>query len=281
MSGLDELIGATYGPFRVEVVRDRVVAFVEATGADPVQSTLVPPMFANTVLFSAAPAFLQDPSVVPFTRSLLHSEQLFRWARPLLVGETLEVTGTVEASRARGALNLVTFSLEATSDRGLWLSGSSVFVMSTEAAARAEDAGEPDEELGPPSDPDGDALALPAAGDPLGRLRCGASRSDLMRYAAVSADRNPIHLEHDAARSAGLGGVVVHGLLMAAWMGRLATRYGTLKAMHLRFRSPLRPAVPAVVTGTMVATTGDTADLDLALAADDQRRVTARVSVTP
>jgi len=282
MSGLDELIGTTYGPYPVPVTAGRVAAFVTATGDDPERwGSAAPPMFANAALFSAAPAFLQDEAVAPFTRSLIHSEQSFIWARPLEVGEELEVAGKVEAGRARGALNLVTFSLVAASNRGPWLSGSSVFLMSTEAATDAEDGGEPDVDVRPSFDSDGGVLALPDEGAPLIELRCGASRSDLMRYAAASHDWNPIHLDHDAARAAGLGGVVVHGLLMAAWMGRLATRYGALKAMRLRFRSPLRPAVPAVVTGTMAATGGDTADLDLVLSAEDQRCVTARASVTP
>lgn len=282
MPGLDGLVGTTYGPFPVSVTGERVAAFAAAVGDDPSRwSSDAPPMFANAVLFSAAPAFLDDEAVVPFTRSLIHSEQSFDWSRRLRIGETLEVTGTVEATRARGLLNLVTFSLVAASDRGPWLTGSSVFLMSTESAAGAEDAGEPAADIRPLFDFDGGTLVLPAKGEPLSESRCGASRSDLMRYAAASEDWNPIHLDHDAARAAGLGGVIVHGLLMAAWMGRLAMRYGTLESMRLRFRSPLRPAVPAVVTGS-VAVTGETgADLDLVLSAQDQRLVTAGASVTP
>ena len=102
-----------------------------------------------------------------------------------------------------------------------------------------------------------------------------------MRYAAASEDWNPIHLDHDAARAAGLGGVLVHGLLMAAWMGRLAGRYGVLDSIRLRFRSPLQPGVAARVTGVVGAVTADGAELNLVLAAEDQRLVTAGALVTP
>ena len=282
MPGLDELIGATYGPFPVSVTSERVAAFSVATGDDPDRwGSVAPPMFANAALFSAAPAFLQDEAVAPFTRSLIHSEQSFVWRRSLEVGETLEVAGTVQNARVRGPLNLVTFSLVAASDRGPWLTGSSVFLMSTEAAAGAEDAGEPDEDAGSSIDDDAGGLPLPAVGEQLAELRCGASRTDLMRYSVASQDLNPIHLDHVAARAAGLGGVIVHGLLMAAWIGRLAARYGTLGALRLRFRNPLRPATPAIVTGTVAAVTRAGADLDLMLSAEDQRLVTARASVTP
>ena len=281
MADLADLIGNTYGPFPIPVTGDRVAAFAAATGDDPsLWSGIAPAMLANVALFAAAPAFLHDEAVVPFTRSLIHSEQSFAWLRPLEIGETLQVSGTVEAARSRGALNLVTFSLTAGSDRGPWLTGSSVFLMSQEAAAGAEDAGEPDVDDRPPFDPVGDALELPVAGDPVAELRCGASRSDLMRYAAASEDWNPIHFDHDAARAAGLEGVIVHGLLMASWIGRLASRYGTMDAMSLRFRNPLRPAVPAVVSGSTASVVGNTAELHLMLSAEDLRLVTAVVSVT-
>jgi len=280
MSVLDDLIGTSYGPFPLAVTSDRVAGFSSAIGESGFVGS-VSPMFANVALFAAAPALLEDEVVNPFTRSLIHSEQSFSWLRPLAVGEEIEVVGTVQAVRARGPLHLVTFSLEAGSDQGPWLTGSSVFLMSDQAAATAAETSEPDADDRPPSDADNGPLQLPAEGEQLVDLRCGASRSDLMRYAAASEDWNPIHLDHDAARAAGLGGVIVHGLLMAAWMGRLAGRYGVLESMRLRFRNPLRPAVAARVTGVVRGIAADAAELDLALMADDQRLVTASASVTP
>ena len=74
--------------------------------------------------------------------------------------------------------------------------------------------------------------------------------------------------------------MIVHGLLMASWIGRLASRYGTMDAMRLRFRNPLRPAVPAVVTGLAASVVGNTAELNLVLSAEGRRLVTSVVSVT-
>jgi acyl dehydratase len=279
MSGLDELIGRSYGPFPLAVTDDRVAAFASAIGDDGTDGQ-ASPMFANVALFAAAPALLDDEAVRPFTRSLIHSEQSFSWLRPLAIGEELGVVGTVQGVRARGPLHLVTFSLEAESDRGPWLTGSSVFLMSDQAAAAAAETDEPAVDERPPSDIDGGSLQLPAEGEQLVDLRCGASRSDLMRYAAASEDWNPIHFDHDSARAAGLGGVIVHGLLMAAWMGRLAGRYGVLDSIRARFRNPLHPAVAARVTGVVGSVTADAAELDLVLLADDQRLVTASALVT-
>ena len=282
MQGLDELVGSSFGPFPLEVTAERVAAFVAATGDDADRwSTTAPALFANVALFAAAPALLEDDRVQPFTTSLIHSEQSFAWARPLGVGERLAITGTVESVRARGLLNFVTFAIDARSEKGPWMGGSSVFLMSDQAAAAAEDAGEPAEDDRPPQDSADDVSTTVEAGDVLPAMRCGASRSDLKRYAAASEDWNPIHVDHDAARAAGLGGVIVHGLLMAAWIGRVASSYGDLNSMRLRFRNPLRPAVAALVAGSVKNVGPDVIDLELALTADEQRLVTASVSVTP
>lgn len=278
MGGLADLIGASFGPVPVSTDGTRIAAFAAATGDDPGDwDESVPPMFANAALFAVAPALLGDERVAPFTRSLIHSEQSYSWSRDLAVAEHLTVVGTVDGVRERGPLNLVTFVTEGTSPAGTWFTGTSVFLMSQEAAASSADDPEPDADDRPPMDATGARVALPPVGEPIDPLACGASRTDLAAYADASGDHNPIHLDHDAARAAGLSGVIVHGLLMGAWMARAVARYGDLASIRLRFRNPLRPAVPAAVTGTVA----DSTEIDLVLSARDERLVTGRAVVTP
>lgn len=285
MSGLDTLVGRSYGPFTVEVSADRVAEFADATGDDASRwIEHAPPLFANVALFAVAPAFLQDPAVVPFTTSLIHSDQSFSWHRSLAVGERLRVVGKVEGVKARSGLNLVTFHLHAESDAGDWLDGAAVFVMAEAAAGALPEGPEPTVGDRPPTDPPAPSKQLPGAGEPIAPLHAGASRLDLVRYAAATRDWNPIHWDHDSARAAGLPGTIVHGLLMAAWMGRAAGRYSpnahSLAAMSLRFRKPLRPAEPAIVTGTVGEMAADGADIDLVLESGEDRLVTGRARVT-
>ena len=42
------------------------------------------------------------------------------------------------------------------------------------------------------------------------------TRADLVRYAQVSGDHNPIHQDEDVARSVGLPGVIAHGMYTLA-----------------------------------------------------------------
>lgn len=50
------------------------------------------------------------------------------------------------------------------------------------------------------------------------------SRTTLALFAGSSGDHNPIHLDLDVARSAGLDDVFAHGMLSMAYLGRLVTR---------------------------------------------------------
>ncbi len=74
------------------------------------------------------------------------------------------------------------------------------------------------------------------------------TRDDLLRYAAVSGDDNPIHQDDEAARSLGLTGVVAHGMLTMALAARAVTDWaggpGQVRHLGCRFARPV-PVPPA------------------------------------
>ena len=95
------------------------------------------------------------------------------------------------------------------------------------------------------------------------------TREDLRRYADASGDHNPIHLDDDVARQFGLqDGVIAHGMLV---MGRLATYVQSTMggsvptSFHVRFRSPVRPGVPFVMTGRIVSADAETVVVEVAV----------------
>jgi acyl dehydratase len=67
----------------------------------------------------------------------------------------------------------------------------------------------------------------------------------LVKYAGVSGDFNPIHTVHHFAEKAGLGGVIAHGMLSMGFVGQHVTRWagetGTLKRLKVRFVAMTRP----------------------------------------
>jgi acyl dehydratase len=50
-------------------------------------------------------------------------------------------------------------------------------------------------------------------------------RTMLALFAGASGDHNPIHIDVDFARRAGMPDVFAHGMLTMAWLGRLLTRW--------------------------------------------------------
>lgn len=84
-------------------------------------------------------------------------------------------------------------------------------------------------------------LALP----PLSRTTCAL-------FAGASGDHNPIHIDIDVARAAGLPDVIGHGMLSMAQLGRLLTCWApqsTLRAFRVRFIDVTRIGEAVTCTG--------------------------------
>jgi acyl dehydratase len=246
---MEALEGRTYGPLPLRVCADRVAEFVAATRDDPNRWTdHAPPGWAAACLFAVAPRLLTEPELSG--RGVIHGEQRFTWKEPIQIEQDLAVTGTVNRVRIRGGVAFLGFDLAVTRGSHSLLAGSSTFLVSVDSPA----AGETPEEPEPESAATGLNDPLPPRGEMV-TVRRSASRADLVRYAAASRDWNPIHWDHQAARKAGLPGVVVHGLLQAAWLTSGAANAGTgpnpLTEASFRFRAPLRPTVTCEMTGAL------------------------------
>jgi acyl dehydratase len=64
------------------------------------------------------------------------------------------------------------------------------------------------------------------------------TRLTLALYCGASGDHNPIHVDTDFAQSAGMPDVFAHGMLSAAWLGRLLTNWvpqSAIRSLDVRF----------------------------------------------
>ena len=71
------------------------------------------------------------------------------------------------------------------------------------------------------------------------------SRLTLALYCGASGDHNPIHVDADFARSAGLPDVITHGMLSMAWLGRALTNWvpqAAIREYSVRFAAMTRVA---------------------------------------
>ena len=285
MGALEVLAGRTYGPFDLRIDPARLYAFVEATGDDPDRwQVFAPPSFAGAVLFAAAPGFFADPDAASHKDLLIHGEQVFKWKAPWRSGGGLTITGRIERLRERGTTAFATFAAEAADYRGREvMSSRSLFLMSSENPPGGQTAERPEP---PPEARRANRRAaprvLPAEGGALDPLPKSASRADLVRYAAASGDFNPIHWDHGRALESGVGGVICHGLLLAAWVTQpaasaAADRGDPLVRARIRFRRPLYPGQAAQVNTAVTKRTAGSADLEAEVVSEAGRHASATI----
>lgn len=110
------------------------------------------------------------------------------------------------------------------------------------------------------------------AGQALPVLEKRVTVEQIQHYAQASGDRNPIHLDETFARSAGLPGVIAHGMLTMAFANQLVTDWlgdrSLLKRLQGRFAGMVLP-------GDQLTCSGIVASKD-----DGRRRVTINLVVT-
>jgi acyl dehydratase len=79
-----------------------------------------------------------------------------------------------------------------------------------------------------------------AVGDEIPLLVCPkVDRTSLALFAGASGDHNPIHLDPDVARRAGMPDVFAQGMLVMAWLGRMLTTWvaqSQLRRYRVRFQ---------------------------------------------
>jgi len=258
-----DLEGQPIGPVDVAITADRVGLYVDVTGDDPdLWMTEAPPGFASVLLFAVADEFLYHPNIVDFTATLLHLDQVFRYLAPIRIGTTATVEGTITRVRERAGSYFVTFEATASDERGPVLESRSTFVLSDRKA--------------PPPAETRDEPSVRDRGENSGGLR-SASRHDLVRYAAATRDFNPFHWDHEFAVASGLPGIVVHGLLMYAWMVQAASRAARGRRIieaKIRFRAALHPAEQAAITAVL-----DADRVTITLGRDDEQLVSGAATV--
>lgn len=94
-------------------------------------------------------------------------------------------------------------------------------------------------------------------GAELPRLARVVSRQDVKAYADVGGDQNPLHQDHDFARSVGFDGIIAHGMFtmghMAACVVAWAGPSAEVRRIRATFRSPVSMGDTIVAGGRIRA----------------------------
>ena len=97
----------------------------------------------------------------------------------------------------------------------------------------------------------------------------------IRQYAEASGDRNPIHLDEAFARSAGLPGVIAHGMLTMAFANQLVTDWlgdrSWLKRLQGRFAGMVLPGDELTCSGSVASKQDDSRRVVINLVVTNQR----------
>ncbi len=81
------------------------------------------------------------------------------------------------------------------------------------------------------------------------------SRQTLALYCGASGDHNPIHVDLDYAKSAGLNDVIAHGMLSAGYLARMLTEWvpqSAIRSINNRFTAMNHIGDSITCTGKVV-----------------------------
>jgi acyl dehydratase len=105
------------------------------------------------------------------------------------------------------------------------------------------------------------------AGDELPALVKDPTTRQLVQYAGAQGDFYEIHYDQAYAKSVGLPGVILHGLLKAGFIGQLVTDWlgerGTLKSLDVSYRGVDVPGHPYTCKGRVTRVEGDEVELEV------------------
>ena len=189
----------------VRVDADRLTAYQHLLGESA--ADVLPAGFVHVLAFPVAIALMVRADFpLPFV-GMVHLANAIEQRRPLLLGDVLEVRAYARGLRAHRSGTQVDLVTEVRAGAGeLAWRGVSTYLAKGTVLAGADD----DEPAAHPA-PGAPTFAPPA---PTGRWRLSADVG--RRYAAVSGDRNPIHVSALAARAFGFPRAIAHGMYTAS-----------------------------------------------------------------
>lgn len=212
-----------------QVERAALAAYQRVCGFDV--SDAVPPTYLHVLAFPLATAIMAGRDF-PFPLiGLVHVANAMTQHRPVEVGEALAMTVWAENLRAHRVGRQVDLVAEARVGGTLVWDGRSTYLRREKASPGRREA--------EPSEPPTGAAGLWRVPADIGR-----------RYAAVSGDRNPIHLRAVTAKAFGFPRAIAHGMwLHAHALAGVAARLPASYTADVRFKTPvLLPSTAAVTT---------------------------------
>jgi acyl dehydratase len=237
-----EFIGREYPPLATTVTIEALQNYARACNDDNSRyfeasapgGVIAPPMFGVVVTWMSVVGAVGDPGLGADLLRLLHAEQDMEFLAPLRPGDEITTVARVGSIEARPGGEAMTLALDSHDRAGAPVLRT-LFGIFIRAARRDRSAAGRTERPVSPS------------GDPILTVEQTIDRDQTFRYAEASGDRNPIHVDENVAKMAGLPGIVVHGLCTMAFASRVMIDKlcggdpVRLKRLRVQFSRPVFP----------------------------------------
>jgi acyl dehydratase len=240
------LAGKVYEPRTFAVTADGIRKYAEATNEDNPRfvsdDPVAPPAFPFVAAMGPLREVMLDPQLGVDMAMLVHAEQDHRLFRPIKAGDEMQVEACLEAIDLADTGHTFTVAVSLTNGRGEEAARvlSRMLIRKTGTGAKA-------------------AQEKMERGETVAEGQSHIDEDQTFRYADASGDDNPIHLDREAARSAGFPGIVCHGMCTMAMASKVVldgTAGGDpdrLRRIKVQFS---RPVFPGQSLSTVVWSTG-------------------------
>jgi acyl dehydratase len=237
-----EFIGREYPPTSATVTLEALQKYARAYNDgnpryfDPAAQggIVAPPMFGVVVIWTSVVGAIGDPALGADLLRLLHAEQDMEFLAPLRPGDEITTVARVASIEARPGGEAMTLELDSRNAAGAPVLRTLFGILIRAARRDRTAAGRAERPVSP-------------SGPPMLSVEQTIDRDQTFRYAEASGDINPIHVDENVAKMAGLPGIVVHGLCTMAFTSRVMIDGlcggdpARLKRLRVQFSRPVFP----------------------------------------
>ena len=234
-------VGREYPPVTIKVTLDAMQKYARAYNddnpaffdANRATGIVAPPMFGVTVTWDALMKAMMDPDLHVDLLRLVHGEQDMEFPNPILSGDVITANAKIVSIETKATGETMTVELNAANQKGQPVQKTLfiIFIRGTRNRDASSEAR--------PVEPD--------RGAPLFSVAQTIDKDQTFRYRDASGDPNPIHVDENVAKMAGLPGIIVHGLCTMAFTSKVAIDKlcagdpNRLKRLRVRFSRPVLP----------------------------------------
>ena len=235
-----DLVGKQYPAQDYGVTAEAVRKYAQAYNEDNpvfldparVGGIIAPPMFGVVMGWLPIMMVMTDTDLRVDVLQLLHSEQDMKFFRPVVPGDIVTCTATIQHIEEKAGGESLGVEVQGTNQRGELVQTTlfTAFIRGKRRRGKSHDVFSPSPKEAP-----------------LLQISQSIDTDQTYRYAEASGDHNPIHVDENVAKMAGLPGIIVHGLCTMAFISKVIIDHlcehdpGRLHRLRGRFARPVFP----------------------------------------